>query len=148
VAVSPDGHTLATSTAKDGAIRLWDLTDPAHPRLLSQPLTGSTYGVSSMVFSPDGHTLASSDGDTIRLWDITNPASPRPLGQTPPGGDTGLLAFSPDGHTLADGGYDGTVQLWNITDRAHAHSRWSAAMCSTGFSVPGCTPGRCRPAGG
>jgi WD40 repeat protein len=70
VAFSPGGHTLASSTA-DGTIRLWDVTDPAHPRPLGQSLTGSTGPAYSVAFSPDGHTLASSSIDgTIRLWNL------------------------------------------------------------------------------
>ena len=35
VAFSPDGHTLASGD-NDGNIQLWDVADPAHPRLLGQ----------------------------------------------------------------------------------------------------------------
>jgi WD40 repeat protein len=71
VAFSPDGHTLASGDS-DGAVRLWDVADPAHPRPLGQPLTGSGgVPVGSVTFSPGGHTLASADGDgTIRLWNL------------------------------------------------------------------------------
>src|SRR6266852_4406778 len=81
VAFSAGGHTLASGSL-NGTIRLWDITDTAHPRPLGQPLTGGTGAVETVAFSPGGHTLASSDDDgTIRLWDITDPAHPRPLGQ-------------------------------------------------------------------
>ena len=34
--------------------------------------TGRTYGVYAVAFSPDGHTLATGNGDgTVRLWDLT-----------------------------------------------------------------------------
>ena len=82
MAFSPDGHTLASGDI-DGAVRLWDVADPAHPRPLGQPLTSSGTGaVCSVAFSPDGHTLASGNDDgTVRLWDVADPAHPRLLGQ-------------------------------------------------------------------
>src|SRR5271156_3757489 len=58
VALSPDGHTLASGSF-DHTVRVWDLTDPAHPAPLGGPLTGHTNVVLSVAFSPDGHTLAS-----------------------------------------------------------------------------------------
>ena len=50
-------------------MRLWNLTDPAHPAPLGQPLTGHTDEIMSVAFSPDGHTLASGSADTtVRSW--------------------------------------------------------------------------------
>jgi len=68
VALSPDGHTLATG-GTDGTVQLWNVTDPAHPTQLGQPRTGHTGDVGTVAFSPDGRTLAdASDDGTVRLW--------------------------------------------------------------------------------
>ncbi|HET9256664.1 MAG TPA: WD40 repeat domain-containing protein, partial [Pseudonocardiaceae bacterium] len=41
-----------------------------HPTPLGPPLTGHTNYVRSVVFSPDGHTLATGSTDnTVRLWE-------------------------------------------------------------------------------
>ncbi|HWR48507.1 MAG TPA: WD40 repeat domain-containing protein, partial [Pseudonocardiaceae bacterium] len=121
VAFSPDGHTVATGST-DRTVRLWDVADPAHPKLRGPPLTGHTNLVLSVVFSPDGRTLATGSGDqTVRLWNVTDPAHPSPLGP-PLTGHTdyvNAVAFSQDGHILASGSTDRTVRLWNVADPAH-----------------------------
>jgi hypothetical protein len=109
VAFSSDGHALAFGNA-GGTIQLWDIANPGHPHLLSEPLTSGGAGggsVDSVAFSPGDHVLVSGDnGGTIRLWNLADPAHPRPLGQplTGSGGvPVGSVAFSPGGHTLASG---------------------------------------------
>ena len=45
VAFSPDGHLLAAGSADD-TVWLWDMADPAKPRLgATKPLTGSETGI-------------------------------------------------------------------------------------------------------
>ncbi|MEU6535574.1 hypothetical protein [Streptomyces sp. NPDC047000] len=119
LAISPDGHTLATAADHDRTIRLWDATDPSRLRPLGKPLTGHSGYVNTLVFSPDGRTLASGSADTtVRLWNVTDPRHTVRAGAPLRGhlGPVNALAYSPDGATLASGSDDGTVRLWNAAE--------------------------------
>jgi WD40 repeat protein len=120
-AFSPDGRTLASAGA-DGAVRLWNLHDPAHPRPLGPALGGQDGWVYWLAFSPDGRTLATADRDgTVRLWNVTRPAHPTAWGPALHAHASYVfsVAFSPDGRVLASASYDRTVRLWNVSDPAH-----------------------------
>jgi WD40 repeat protein len=150
VAFSPDGRTLAAGTT-DGAVLLWDVTDPARPAAPARPLSGQD-GVGPVAFSPNGRILASgSDGSgagqgpaigNIQLWDVTEPARPAALGPAiTASGEVSSLAFSPDGRTLAsgsDGTYNGpgagTIQLWDVTDPASPAALGQSGTDAQGFS--------------
>jgi WD40 repeat protein len=104
--------------ARDSASRLWGTENTP----LSVPLTSSVF-VTSVAFSPDGHTLASGTYlGPVRLWSVADPAHPRPLGQPLTISrftTANAVAFSPDGHTLAAGIDDGTIRLWDVASSAH-----------------------------
>jgi WD40 repeat protein len=55
-AFSPDGRLLATA-GFDRLVLLWDVSDPARPRRLGEPLSGHGDRVTTVAFSPDGRTL-------------------------------------------------------------------------------------------
>ncbi|WP_369228994.1 WD40 repeat domain-containing serine/threonine protein kinase [Streptomyces sp. R21] len=102
VAFSSDGCTLATGGAGK-MVRLWD---PDAGTLRSQ-LTGHSGTIDSLVFNPDGGTLAIGTYAEARLSDART-------GEVLTGlsGATGPVAFSPDGSTLATGDAEGRVLIW------------------------------------
>ena len=120
LAFSKDGRTLASGGPYD-PIRLWNITDPAHPKLLSQPFPDAgDPGVNSVAFSHDGLILASGGNfGTVRLWNVADPARPRRLGQLLSNQGSPSVAFSPHGRTLAVGSNDGSIKLWNLDDPDH-----------------------------
>ncbi|MEV4290522.1 WD40 repeat domain-containing protein [Nonomuraea bangladeshensis] len=114
MALSPDGGTLATSSAP-GAF-LWDL---ARRDRLGGAVSADALGDRGPVaFSPDGKVLATGESNgTIRLWDVAT----RRQNGTPllgPAAELGngvpALAFSPDGKVLAGAAADDTLRLWDV----------------------------------
>jgi len=73
---------------------------------------GHEGSVTSVSFSPDGQTIASSGLDhTVRLWDAASAKDPRILrGHTD---EVFMAVFSPNGRIVASTGYDQRVILWN-----------------------------------
>ncbi|MCK5805554.1 MAG: PKD domain-containing protein, partial [Lentisphaeria bacterium] len=76
----------------------------------------------SVVYSPDGATIASggTDDDSIKLWNAQTGTLLRTLA-----GHTHYVysvAFSPDGTTIASGSWDNTIKLWNAQTGTLLHT--------------------------
>ena len=94
-----------------GKLQIWD-EDTRHSKDI--PISMEDMGrITSLVFSPDGHTLATeSTNGQICLWDVHTAELRNTF--TEHTETISSLVFSPDGHTLAARNKDGIVQLWNV----------------------------------
>ncbi|GAA0935386.1 hypothetical protein [Nonomuraea longicatena] len=116
VTFNRDGTLIATS-GMDRTARLWDGTDPYHPRELAT-LPGHTGNVSDVAFAPREHLLITgSDDRTARLWDVRDRRRPVELATLT--GHTGAVlgvAFDSSGRLAATAGGDGVIRLWDVAD--------------------------------
>ncbi|WP_432838251.1 AAA family ATPase [Dactylosporangium sp. CA-092794] len=118
VSFSPDGVLLAAGT-DTGSVQLWNVADPAAPRLVRAATAAPPGAVFGAVFDAIGRTLATTGHDTAQLWDTTA-AALIPTTAIPVG--TAVLksvALSADGRVLATGDARGSVLLFDLTDRDH-----------------------------
>ena len=101
---SSDGAILVVATG----IGIW-LYDPTTYQEIAL-LTAHTSEVNCLVFSPDGHILASGGEDgTILLWHRSTGVQKVLTKSTK---SVSNLAFSPDGKTIASGS-GGTIRFWD-----------------------------------
>ena len=96
------------------AVWLWDVASGTLKNTLKGDMDLGWSFAFSIIFSPDGSTLAGSfDDGKVGLWDVTTGTLKNTFK-----GDTGIvwhLVFSPDGSTLAGSLDDGKVGLWDVT---------------------------------
>ncbi|CAE6488379.1 unnamed protein product [Rhizoctonia solani] len=110
VSLSSDGNLIGSSSKKDHALCIWNVSDGS---LVSGPLKGHTEEVYSNMLSPDGARLVSGSEDcTIRIWVISEP-SPFHLLLTGHTAPVNSVTFSPDGTQIASGSRDRTIRLWD-----------------------------------
>ncbi|MCA2653354.1 serine/threonine-protein kinase [Microcystis sp. M061S2] len=80
---------------------------------LDKTLTGHSDMVYSVVYSPDGHYLASGSYDnTIKIWEVATGKELRTL--TGHSGWGSSVVYSPDGRYLARGSWDDTIKIWEV----------------------------------
>jgi WD40 repeat protein len=123
-------------TAAGGAATVWDVGDPARPRLLhgagprggrgtvENSATPSPYAETSRTaFAAEGRRYAAADGSGgIGVWTVEPDGRIRQTGAIPRIGERGIdpLALSPDGTLLAARPYGdrpaAPVSLWDVRD--------------------------------
>ncbi|MDE0087126.1 MAG: sigma-70 family RNA polymerase sigma factor, partial [Candidatus Poribacteria bacterium] len=126
-AFSPDGTKVANICREDGKpgclIRLTEVSTGQELATFNGKL--NYIGLSEMVFSPDGKTLAIGDSGKIHLWktetdkylEIECSDPEKDLNQFPhsyPPYTITALIFSPDGKRIVSGIMAGKVQMWDV----------------------------------
>ena len=173
IAFSPDGNTIASGSGRlvylgggedsgtcvGQEIRLWN----AHTGELLKTLTGHTSVVNSVVFSPDGNTIASgsghwmgyegkaSAGEEVRLWNANTGELIKTL--TGHKDVVSSVAFSPDGNLivsgdwydwdgyLSSGTWSGEIRVWDAHTGEHLKTLkgHTGGVSSVAFSPDGKT---------
>ncbi len=173
VVFSPDGTTIISGsgrlvyhgrgedqgTCEGQEIRLWNVNTAEHLRTL----TAHTSVVNSVVFSPDGNTIASgsghwagyestySDGEEIRLWNANTGQLIKTL--TGHKDVVSSVVFSPDGNLivsgdwyswdgyLSSGTWSGEIRVWNAHTGEHLKTLkgHTGGVSSLAFSSDGKT---------
>lgn len=115
IAYSPDGRRLV-SGHDDNALRVWELPSGRLVHLIK----GHENRIRSVAFSPDGRTIASSDGrsslvkgsqGTVRLWDTVS-GEPR-FTLTAHKDIVHAVLFTRDGREVISASGDHTVKIWD-----------------------------------
>jgi len=129
VAVSPDGNTLVSGDAK-GSLRVCELST-GRVRF-SRKQRG---GIRTLVFAPDGHTLAVTVGRSVLLCETEKVKERTAL----KGHEDCVIvaAFTPDGRTLATASWDRTIRTWDVTTgRQTASLDWELGRMFTVAVAP------------
>ncbi len=128
VVFSPDGKTLAAglrgfwgdgtgSNMRDGIIQMWDVSSGKNTATLP-----AGTGTVSVIFFPDGKTLAATSAGRTVLWDVNTGKRNSTIVTNPT--DAPAIGISADGKTLSSGGVElidsdpvdavVTIKLWNV----------------------------------
>ena len=117
IAFSPDGQLLASGSADDGTIRLWDVETGQNTATFTQKPEPES-SMLCVVFSPDSTKLAVGSVEGLKLLEVATGGhiytrQHIDVGELESPLHIFSVAFSPDGTRLASASWDG-VKLWEV----------------------------------
>ncbi|MFD3705364.1 WD40 repeat domain-containing protein [Nocardia sp. NPDC058658] len=126
MAMSQTGRWMVTNTPKTLSdnphepylLRMWDLADPADPKVIhTMEPTELDTSFSSMRFTPDDRYLVTLTADHLQVWE-NDSGTLRAIGKPVPTAGLNLINIdiSKDGKWIVTGAADSAVQLWDFTD--------------------------------
>lgn len=118
IAYSPDGRTLLVTSNPNNNEHLV-VKDTIHAVHMLNLITGepvkrisSLYNINCVAYSPDGKTIAISEGERFGLWNATTGKHLKTFIENTH--EVKSIAYSPDGKTIATASWDGTIRWWNV----------------------------------
>ena len=113
VSYSPNGEIIASASSNNNTVKLWNADGK---ELLS--LLGSSYPITSFIFSPDGKTLIAGNANgNIIIWSITGKKLYTLQGHS---SAVSSLTFRPDSKIFASASGNGsaedsgTIKFWSV----------------------------------
>jgi WD40 repeat protein len=129
---SRDGRTIATADDR-GTVALWDvgqLRSAAGVETTNRFSTRiNSTGALGVTFAADGKTFATYGSGGISVWETDRRVQLMALNGH--AGEVRSAAFNPDGRSLVSAGADGTIVIWNTTDRTDLRRTLSGRPHST-----------------
>jgi WD40 repeat protein len=141
VRFSPDGRLLAFATEARGGF-VFDVSDPDHPRQVAR-VTGIRGAVYTTAFNRDSTMAAFAGADySTHVVDLTTPGTPRTLTHplTGPVGEVYEIAFNPARDELAVSSIDGTIRVWDLTERTAPALRATLTAAADGLFTVSYSP--------
>ncbi|MCB0628080.1 MAG: hypothetical protein KDD15_00050 [Lewinella sp.] len=111
--IAPDGKSVATSSANDNTIRLWDQQGQEIQRF-----TADVKGFWCLAFSSDGNSIVAgaSSKALALLWEVKSGAIVREfkVDNLPQENSVYAVAFSPEGDKILASSEDGNARIWPL----------------------------------
>ena len=140
---SPDGQLLASVSARNGAIAIWERSSGRElaplPGLLAQ--TPGVPSSAALAWSPSGDLLATDLGSSIQLWNVSDPRHPRLKSNISKVLDLGwhyYLLFSRDSRLLVSATIDS--KRVTVIDVAAHRAKWSLDISDYAFGQVALSP--------